>query len=559
MSMQDRMIKFAQCMREHGVDMPDPEVDDDGTFGVRRWWRRRAGGQDEGRRGQTRRAGSTRPSAGPPAGARSRDEREMRAMAKCMRANGCPTSPTRRGRGIMIDRTRHRPGDRSSRRPRRSAAWRRACPRPDRWCRVTAVIEESGRPTAVTHAGGAGDAANTLATDGACRDRDDRDGADGEREVRGPAGGSTRPGGAGTDALHRRRRRTAVVAAVGATVVWWEPPPGPRSDSAGRRRTGRREHAPAGDGDGDPSDAAGRTDRERRRSASAWSTNVEHPVAGTITALAATGSTVARGWHALPPRQPAGAADVRPVPAYRPLATGAEGPDVLEFERNLKALGYSGFTVDDEYTADTADAVREWQEDRGLPRDRRGRPRAGGLRAGQGAGGGVRRPRSADAVAPGSAVLTTPARPGWSPSSWRSTTSGWRSRARRSASRCRTAAGGRKDLQGRDGDRELAGRQRRRRGDHQDRCDRDGRRQDGDRGARPGLGRRRVTASERKDVLAVPVAALLALARGRLRGAGGGGRHDADRAVQTGLFADGRVEVSGADLTEGTEVGMPMT
>jgi len=34
---------------------------------------------------------------------------------------------------------------------------------------------------------------------------------------------------------------------------------------------------------------------------------------------------------------------------------------------NLSALGYDGFTVDEEYTASTADAVREWQEDLDLP------------------------------------------------------------------------------------------------------------------------------------------------------------------------------------------------
>jgi hypothetical protein len=54
------------------------------------------------------------------------------------------------------------------------------------------------------------------------------------------------------------------------------------------------------------------------------------------------------------------------LPAYRPLAPGTEGADVEQFERNLAALGYSGFSVDDEYTAKTAKAVREWQEDLGV-------------------------------------------------------------------------------------------------------------------------------------------------------------------------------------------------
>jgi hypothetical protein len=29
--MQDKLLKLAQCMREHGIDMPDPKVNSDGT------------------------------------------------------------------------------------------------------------------------------------------------------------------------------------------------------------------------------------------------------------------------------------------------------------------------------------------------------------------------------------------------------------------------------------------------------------------------------------------------------------------------------------------------
>ncbi|MGW7679542.1 peptidoglycan-binding protein [Kribbella sp. NPDC054772] len=54
------------------------------------------------------------------------------------------------------------------------------------------------------------------------------------------------------------------------------------------------------------------------------------------------------------------------LPAYRRLAVGTEGNDVLQLEENLKAMGYSGFTVDDEYTDATAAAVEEWQDDLGL-------------------------------------------------------------------------------------------------------------------------------------------------------------------------------------------------
>lgn len=51
------------------------------------------------------------------------------------------------------------------------------------------------------------------------------------------------------------------------------------------------------------------------------------------------------------------------IPLYRTLETGSEGSDVLMLERNLKALGYDGFEVNDTYTDGTADAVRDWQDD----------------------------------------------------------------------------------------------------------------------------------------------------------------------------------------------------
>ncbi|MEU8524496.1 peptidoglycan-binding protein [Streptomyces sp. NPDC048629] len=54
------------------------------------------------------------------------------------------------------------------------------------------------------------------------------------------------------------------------------------------------------------------------------------------------------------------------LPAYRALAKGAEGPDVRQLEENLRALGYTGFTSDEEYTEGTAKAVRRWQADLGL-------------------------------------------------------------------------------------------------------------------------------------------------------------------------------------------------
>lgn len=87
---------------------------------------------------------------------------------------------------------------------------------------------------------------------------------------------------------------------------------------------------------------------------------------GIITALPALGATLSRG-------QPVYHTDNRPrplfygtLPLYRPLHASDVGEDVREVEQNLAALGYQGFTVDASYTATTAKAVRKWQKDLGL-------------------------------------------------------------------------------------------------------------------------------------------------------------------------------------------------
>jgi peptidoglycan hydrolase-like protein with peptidoglycan-binding domain len=92
--------------------------------------------------------------------------------------------------------------------------------------------------------------------------------------------------------------------------------------------------------------------------------------AGTLTAMRAEGSAARRGRSLY-------AVDGKPTayvlygrtPAWRAMAAGAEGRDVAQLERNLERLGYDPGTVDDEYDAGTAAAVRDWEEERGATED----------------------------------------------------------------------------------------------------------------------------------------------------------------------------------------------
>jgi peptidoglycan hydrolase-like protein with peptidoglycan-binding domain len=87
---------------------------------------------------------------------------------------------------------------------------------------------------------------------------------------------------------------------------------------------------------------------------------------GTLTWLPPPGRLIRRG-------EPAFRVDAAPVPLlygsmplFRTLRPGVVGADVTLLEENLAALGHGGFTVDDTYTDATADAVRAWQRDLGL-------------------------------------------------------------------------------------------------------------------------------------------------------------------------------------------------
>jgi peptidoglycan hydrolase-like protein with peptidoglycan-binding domain len=285
-------------------------------------------------------------------------------------------------------------------------------------------------------------------------------------------------------------------------------------------------------------------------------TIVSDRLGGTLTWLPAVGATVKRG-------QPLFRVDNTPVvllygtlPAYRTLAVGTEGPDVTQFERNLKALGYSGFTVDDEYTASTAAAVRRWQEKLDLPKT--GMVELGRVTY---AADQVRvashEASVGDALQPTAAVL---AHTGTTRVVTVDLDVSDRPMARKGAAVTCTLPDG-KTVPGEVAQTEtvISG-------------SGENAQQESetilrvtvritDPKALAGLDEATVpvafTAAKREKVLTVPVAALLALAEG-----GYGVQVVADGTtrivpVQTGLFADGRVEISGDGVVEGMTVGMP--
>ncbi|SDT43570.1 peptidoglycan-binding protein [Jiangella sp. DSM 45060] len=88
---------------------------------------------------------------------------------------------------------------------------------------------------------------------------------------------------------------------------------------------------------------------------------------GTLTRVAATDTEVTRGTELFRLDEQPVTALLGTIPMYRDLGIGDEGIDVEQLEANLEALGYDGFTADDEYTGNTAEAVEEWQEDVGAP------------------------------------------------------------------------------------------------------------------------------------------------------------------------------------------------
>ncbi|MER8044798.1 peptidoglycan-binding domain-containing protein [Streptomyces sp. NPDC094032] len=91
---------------------------------------------------------------------------------------------------------------------------------------------------------------------------------------------------------------------------------------------------------------------------------------GIVTWLPDVGVTIARGQRAYAVDGVGVPLFYGSTPLYRTLEEGVDdGPDVRVVKRNLKALGYGDELADDaRFTPGTAEAVRDWQEDRGRER-----------------------------------------------------------------------------------------------------------------------------------------------------------------------------------------------
>lgn len=91
---------------------------------------------------------------------------------------------------------------------------------------------------------------------------------------------------------------------------------------------------------------------------------------GTLTSAAADGSTVGRGQTLFTVDRHPVVLLVGSVPLYRDLTAGVDdGPDVAQLEQNLSDLGHTdggALTVDEHFDDATTDAVEAWQEALGV-------------------------------------------------------------------------------------------------------------------------------------------------------------------------------------------------
>ncbi|MEV0459185.1 peptidoglycan-binding domain-containing protein [Catellatospora methionotrophica] len=262
--------------------------------------------------------------------------------------------------------------------------------------------------------------------------------------------------------------------------------------------------------------------------------------------------TLTAGRRAADPASTPGAGEAPPGQGQNPPGTvpASHGADVKQFEDNLRALGYREHTPDDRYNSQTASAVRRWQEKLGLAQT--GEVELGRVVYAPGPVRIAKHEITPGSVATGPLVRTTGATrlvtalvPARNQAIVKAATKVTISLAdgtevTGTVSAVSTAA------EGQPGASQEPMLDVVLRLDDPASVD----------GLDDGPARVRFVVQERADVLVVPVGALLALAEG---GFGlqllepGGSRVVA---VTTGLFADGKVEVSGPDLREGTTVGM---
>jgi peptidoglycan hydrolase-like protein with peptidoglycan-binding domain len=167
--------------------------------------------------------------------------------------------------------------------------------------------------------------------------------------------------------IRRHGRRAALAAAavaVTAVVAWFLATSG---DGSG---TASNDTVPLGSAAVERRDLIAREDVDGELGFSA-TTVAAAPVAGTLTRLRDEGDTVTRGRSLLSIDAKATAWVLYgTIPMYRDLGPGvSDGRDVRQLERNLQALGYDPGTVDNKWTSATTDAVKEFQDDRGLTED----------------------------------------------------------------------------------------------------------------------------------------------------------------------------------------------
>ncbi|MBA8952133.1 peptidoglycan-binding protein [Actinomadura namibiensis] len=276
---------------------------------------------------------------------------------------------------------------------------------------------------------------------------------------------------------------------------------------------------------------------------------------GTVTAAPDEGDAIARGRTLLK-------VDGRPVtlmygstPMYRTLQEGVEGADVRQLEKNLAALGYGGdLTVDGEFTAVTADAVREWQDDRGLAETGAVTPAQVVFLPGAVRVKTVKAPEGARTGA-GQPVLTVS---GTRRQVHVDLDAGKQQLARRGAPVTVELPGGR-TVKGRISE---IGTVAEKSGDQQDQSTTIDVEITLDRNARTGnLDQAPVSVTmeseRRRNVLSVPLEALLALREGGFGVEVVEGAAKRIAPVTTGVFGGGRVEVGGGGLREGMKVGVP--